>query len=173
MATMTPERWARIKQLFQEALAVEVERRVAFLNAACVDDIELRRQVELMLCADAETGHLIDQPLPAAAAELFIEENSELPNEGRLGHYRLTREIGRGGMGAVYAAIRDDDQYRQKVAIKLVKADLAGSGVGAESILQRFRRERQIGAAGTSEHRATARRWHDAGRLALFGDGIH
>jgi serine/threonine protein kinase len=100
-----------------------------------------------MLSADAETNDPIALPIHAAAAELFTNESPELPGElpcgGRLGNYRLTHEIGRGGMGAVYAAVRNDDQYRQKVAIKLVKADFA-RGAGAESVLQRFRSERQI-----------------------------
>lgn len=144
---MSPEDYRQLNQLFLAALELPPEQREAFLAQTCGHDTELRRGVEAMLAADADPWRLIDQPAHSAAAELFINDSSELPNEGRLGHYRLTHEIGRGGMGAVYAAVRDDDQYRQKVAIKLVKADLAdlaGRGAGAESALQRFRLERQI-----------------------------
>src|SRR4029079_19190416 len=48
------------------------------------------------------------------------------------------RELGRGGMGAVFLAERDDEEYRAKVAIKLVR-----SGMDTAFILARFRRERQ------------------------------
>jgi tetratricopeptide (TPR) repeat protein len=62
----------------------------------------------------------------------------EVSNQ-RMGAYRILRAIGRGGMGAVYLAIRDDDQYRQQVAIKIVKR-----GMDTADVLRRFRDERQI-----------------------------
>ena len=59
---------------------------------------------------------------------------------GRLvGPYRLVREIGRGGMGAVYLAERADGQYEQRVALKVIKR-----GMDTEQVLARFRAERQI-----------------------------
>lgn len=60
----------------------------------------------------------------------------------RVGVYELRREIGRGGMGAVYLAERVDGEFRQTVAIKLIKR-----GMDTDLILKRFRRERQIIAA--------------------------
>ena len=53
--------------------------------------------------------------------------------------YKILREIGRGGMGAVYLAERDDEHYRQQVAIKLIKP-----GLGGDLIRRRFRNEMQI-----------------------------
>ena len=69
-----------------------------------------------------------------------IEINSMLGK--RVGVYELKREIGRGGMGAVYQAERVDGEFRQTVAIKLIKR-----GMDTDLILKRFRRERQIIAA--------------------------
>jgi serine/threonine protein kinase/Tfp pilus assembly protein PilF len=60
----------------------------------------------------------------------------------RIGVYELKKEIGRGGMGAVYLATRADGEFHQTVAIKLVKR-----GMDTDSVLKRFRRERQILAA--------------------------
>lgn len=60
----------------------------------------------------------------------------------RIGVYELTREIGRGGMGAVYLAVRADGEFDHSVAIKLIKR-----GMDSDLILKRFRRERQILAA--------------------------
>ena len=68
------------------------------------------------------------------------EENSMIGK--RVGVYELKREIGRGGMGAVYLAERVDGEFRQTVAIKLIKR-----GMDTDLILKRFRRERQIIAA--------------------------
>ena len=57
----------------------------------------------------------------------------------RVGPYRIVRPLGRGGMGAVYLAVRDDDQFHKEVAIKTLKFELEGS-----SAVSRFRHERQI-----------------------------
>ncbi|MFN2513613.1 MAG: hypothetical protein ABR568_19610, partial [Pyrinomonadaceae bacterium] len=57
----------------------------------------------------------------------------------RLGSYRIEREIGRGGMGSVYLAVRADDEYKKRVAIKLIKR-----GMDTDFIVRRFRNERQI-----------------------------
>ncbi|MDQ2889837.1 MAG: serine/threonine protein kinase, partial [Gemmatimonadota bacterium] len=67
-----------------------------------------------------------------------------------VGRYRLVRLLGRGGMGAVYEAVRADDEYDQRVAVKLVAPQF-----GAPSMASRFRRERQILAS--LEHRNIAR----------------
>jgi serine/threonine protein kinase/tetratricopeptide (TPR) repeat protein len=60
----------------------------------------------------------------------------------RIGVYRLEEEVGRGGMGVVYRAVRVDGEFDQTVAIKLIKR-----GMDTDLILKRFRRERQITAA--------------------------
>ncbi len=56
-----------------------------------------------------------------------------------IGPYRVLSEIGHGGMGAVYRAVRDDDQYPKQVAIKLLR-----EGTGSELVIERFKAERQI-----------------------------
>jgi serine/threonine protein kinase/tetratricopeptide (TPR) repeat protein len=66
----------------------------------------------------------------------------DLDPDSRLGPYRLIREIGRGGMGAVYLAVRDDDAFQKRVAIKVLKR-----GMDTEAIVRRFQHERQILAA--------------------------
>jgi eukaryotic-like serine/threonine-protein kinase len=71
------------------------------------------------------------------------KDNSENSMAGkRVGVYELKREIGRGGMGAVYLAERADGEFRQTVAVKLIKR-----GMDTDAVLKRFRRERQITAA--------------------------
>ena len=57
----------------------------------------------------------------------------------RVGPYRLVRELGRGGMGTVYLAVRSDDQFQKRVAIKILRR-----GMDTDSIVSRFRHERQI-----------------------------
>jgi non-specific serine/threonine protein kinase/serine/threonine-protein kinase len=68
-----------------------------------------------------------------------IKSPQELIGDVRVGPYRLIRELGRGGMGAVYLGVRDDDVFQKRVAVKVLKR-----GMDTESIVRRFRRERQI-----------------------------
>jgi eukaryotic-like serine/threonine-protein kinase len=84
------------------------------------------------------------------AAEVWASQQPELAIGSRVGAYKLTALIGQGGMGAVYRATREDDEFQKQVAIKLVKY-----GMGTEAILNRFRNERQILA--TLEHPGIAR----------------
>jgi non-specific serine/threonine protein kinase/serine/threonine-protein kinase len=63
----------------------------------------------------------------------------DVGEDGRLGPYRLIREIGHGGMGTVYLGVRSDDAFQKRVAIKVLKR-----GMDTDSIVRRFRHERQI-----------------------------
>ena len=85
-----------------------------------------------------------------------------------IGAYRLVREIGRGGMGTVYLAVRADDEYRKQVAIKVIRR-----GMDTRDIVERFRRERQT-LAGLV-HPNIARLLDggdDAGRSAVLRHGL-
>src|ERR1044071_9134110 len=128
------------------------ERRESYLEEACGGDAELRREVEKLLRSHEEAGSFIEEPAVAGVidGEKF-EEEEEAPFIGRrVGSYRLVREIGRGGMGAVYLAVRADDEFQKRVAVKLVKR-----GMDTDFILRRFRQERQILAS--LEHQNIAR----------------
>jgi eukaryotic-like serine/threonine-protein kinase len=142
---MQAERWARIRQLFEASAELADTERDAYLQAQCADDSELRSEVEALLRADAR-AQAERTELSAASPELLRALNQDtMQRESdalvglRLGAWRLQRQIGRGGMGAVYLAERDDGEYVQQAAIKLVRP---GWDVG--ELLQRFRAERQI-----------------------------
>ncbi len=136
---MTPERWQQVKGIFQQALEQETGRCAEFLDEACGDDAELRREVESLLREDQGATNPLDKPLSQVAATLISADHDSPMLGRRIGVYRVTGLIGLGGMGAVYRAARDDQQYQKEVAIKLVKG-----GLGPDFALQRFRRERQI-----------------------------
>jgi serine/threonine protein kinase/tetratricopeptide (TPR) repeat protein len=144
---VTPARWEQVKALFQAATEREPHERASFLAAACAGDDDLRAQVEALLAAHEQAGSFIEAPaLEAPAFESTVAftrppdtAQSESLIGRRIGPYKLLHEIGHGGMGAVYLAVRDDDQFRKRVAVKVVKR-----GMDTESILRRFRHERQI-----------------------------
>jgi serine/threonine-protein kinase len=140
---MEVERWRRIEDLLCAALERDGGARAAFLEQACAGDAELRREVESLLAHEAPSESFIEDSAFALAAEMLADAEGELEQERwegrRVGAYRIVREIGRGGMGAVFLAERESAEYRQQVALKVVRRSLADA-----ELVRRFRRERQI-----------------------------
>jgi len=138
----SPERWRRIDDLFSAALDLDPKERSAFLDEACAGDPDLRHEIDALLAQDEEAGDFIDTPaaarLTSLPATLPISAAGPSRTGQRLGQFVLEEEIGRGGMGNVYRAVRDDGAFSQEVAIKIMKW-----GVGTD-VVERFRRERQI-----------------------------
>jgi TolB-like protein/Tfp pilus assembly protein PilF/tRNA A-37 threonylcarbamoyl transferase component Bud32 len=139
---MTPERWQHIDEIFQTAIELAPEERVPYVTDACTGDAELQRQVETLLTHYEAVGDSEDGPINehrGTRALLSLENDADPMLGKRLGAYAIEREIGRGGMGAVYLASRADNVYQKQVAIKVVKR-----GMDTDLILRRFRHERQI-----------------------------
>lgn len=141
-APLSPHEWAALKAVFGEveALAGD-ERRECIARAGLTEAARLT--LESLLTVDETDEPQLDRaahellgfpPAPADRAPSLVGR--------RLGAYRVTRLVGRGGMGAVYEAERVDDAYRQRVAIKTI-----WRGADSDVLLQRFRSERQILAA--------------------------
>jgi TolB-like protein/tRNA A-37 threonylcarbamoyl transferase component Bud32 len=134
---VTPERWARAKSVLDGALGRPEAERGDFVAEACAGDPELQAEVASLLAASARAGRFMETA-DTLVSPVATPRREPVPGD-RLGAYRILREIGRGGMGAVYLAERADEEYRKKVAVKLVRSD-----VDAPSVADRFRRERQI-----------------------------
>lgn len=151
---MTPERWNQIEALLDEALDLDPAGWEAFLNEACVGDPELRREVVALLQAEAEAPDFLEADAAAFVAPLLPElprsRSIAVPGEigQHLGPYRLVREIGHGGMSVVYLGERDDGQFKQAVAVKLLR-HLGGD---REERIRRFKAERQILASLQHPH---------------------
>jgi serine/threonine-protein kinase len=133
---MEPERWRQVEEVFQAALECDPGQRSAFLDSACEGDTLLREEVESLLAS-----HHDHQFTEASAFEEGIQllERDQSLSGRRIGPYRVIREIGEGGMGAVYLAARADDVFEKQVAIKVIPR-----GLDTQSIIQHFHAERQI-----------------------------
>src|SRR5260370_38030094 len=104
--------WGKSENIFLTAADLPPEQQGAFLDEACGGDSELRREVQSLLESDRKSGEKITRAVEDEAQSLF----GLSPIVGsRLGSYRVVREIGRGGMGAVYLATRDDAQFQKNV----------------------------------------------------------
>src|SRR5262249_11988410 len=134
---MTPEAWKRIEDIVGDALERPAGERSLFVDQACNGDETLRLEVESLLAMDGEAGKVVENAVDGAAE--WFEDGMVLEEGEHIGIYRIVREIGRGGMGTVYLAERDDQQFHKQVAIKLVTR-----GMDTADLLNRFRYERQI-----------------------------
>ncbi len=139
--------WARIEPIVDEALELEGAERAAFLERACAGEAPLRAIVEALLAADADAEQFLERPLAEVAPSLLAPEpdaaGEAVADAGRrFGPWETLREVGRGGMGAVYEAVRSGSDFRQRAALKVIKR-----GLDTDEILERFRRERRILAA--------------------------
>jgi serine/threonine protein kinase len=135
---MTPERFARIDELFNATLDQPVGSRTAYLEKECGDDLELMAEVQAMLAVDGDEGQTIGKAM-MDGAEAWSLATEEQAIGQRLGHYKITGFLGRGGMGAVYRGVRDDAAFEKEVAIKLLRV-----GLDSRNVLRRFEQERQI-----------------------------
>ncbi|QOY85663.1 serine/threonine-protein kinase [Paludibaculum fermentans] len=132
---LTPEQWRQVAQLFEAAVEVEVEARGTFLDEACPPDAAIRAEVDRMLAADQSANTFLERdPLPEFSNVLFRPETGAV-----VGSYRLVRELGAGGMGAVWLAERADGAFAQQVAIKFSR-----TGLVTAAAEQRLRSERRI-----------------------------
>ena len=145
---MTPERWQRVKALFSATLEVAPQERPAFLALESQGDEALIDEVATLLASHDAPGEFLEAVPPNLRTQAFAAADSHVGE--RIGAYRIVGMLGTGGMGDVLRGVRDDDQYRAEVAIKLMRADLRDSF--AE---QRFKTERQILAR--LDHRNIAR----------------
>jgi serine/threonine protein kinase len=136
---MTP-RLETVEEIFHAALNCEPDQLNAFLDTRCTGDKTLRGKVQELLAAHQQAGSFIETPVADLARSSIADDHeSELLINQTIGHYKISKLIGAGGMGAVYLAERADQQYKKQVAIKVIKR-----GMDTDSVLRHFRNERQI-----------------------------
>jgi serine/threonine-protein kinase len=154
------DRWQRVKQLFGDALELPPSERAAWLDAAggaADGDPGLLAEVARLLAAHEAADARLDQGAAAMAPGAWEELQTAVAGR-RIGPYRILSELGRGGMGAVYLAVRDEAGFEQRVAVKLIKR-----GMDTDGIVRRFLRERRILAGLVHPHIA---RLYDGGSTA-------
>ena len=120
--------WQRLKEIFLAALELPATERPLFVRERCGADADLASRILALLAEDQEGSSPLDRPLAQRLATLLPPElpglatpAERLPDPPRrLGPYRLLQRVGRGGQSTVYLGERDDGQYQQRVAIKVL-----------------------------------------------------
>jgi len=125
--------WNRAKVLFDAALALPDRDRAGFLEAECGSDLAIREEVESLLRYDSAAQNFLTVDVDARSAPRQPACNEIV------GPWRLVREIGAGGMGAVWLARRSDDEFDRDVAIKFIRPDAS-----RDLVLRRFAREKKL-----------------------------
>ena len=159
---VNPDRWERIRQLFEEALGRPRDERTAFLLAVCGSDHDLRAHVTQMLGHYESPGDFLETPAAPVQGAAFGSDSrlqSTIGPGTRVGPYEVAALIGAGGMGEVYRA--RDTRLGREVAIKVLAPHIAGDGQSRA----RFEREARAVAALNHPHICTL---HDVGHQ----DGI-
>jgi tetratricopeptide (TPR) repeat protein len=154
---MTPDRWARAKQLFAEAAPLSLERRAEWLARECADDPELLAEVRALVDAiPPEMAQAVEdltetippdsigaigsgaaRVAPADAISTGTDDSPPLVAGTRVADFTIISLISEGGMGAVYRA--EQDRPRRTVALKLIRP-----GMISRSLLRRFEFEADV-----------------------------
>src|SRR5215510_4452711 len=164
---MNPDRWRQIGQLYHSALEMELEERAAFLEGACGDDAELRREVESLLQARRHADGFIDDKVAGVAdviTEMAAKQRTTSLVGCSLGHYQALSLIGAGGMGEVYLA--EDTRLGRKVALKLLPAAFTQDQ-------ERVRRFKQEARAASSLNHPNILTIHEIGEASPAEGGAH
>jgi serine/threonine protein kinase len=134
----------RARKLFEAAVAEQGTAREAVLACTSTDDAELRALVQSMILADGEPHAILDAPLRMAISGIAADASGVLSPGAQIGAYRIVKEIGCGGMGAVYLAELAGERY----AIKVMRWS-------SPKLLRRFEQEQAI--LRSLQHRNIAR----------------
>jgi serine/threonine-protein kinase len=137
---MRNEEWKQVEELLDAALELAPHERRRFLEKVGAGAPELCVEVESLLACEESVEGFLTAPALALSSDFFEDGDSAEERAGQtVGRYRIIREIGRGGMGAVFLAERSDGEFQQRLALKIVRRSFADS-----DLARRFRQERQI-----------------------------
>ncbi len=138
---MNPDRYQQVSQLYHAALELDSGKRIAFLDAACGDDEELRHEVESLLTAHQRVGNYFAKPALKVAADLLADQQVPSLTGRSISHYQVISQLGAGGMGEVYLAL--DTRLGRKVALKLLPKEFTQD----EERVKRFEQEARAASA--------------------------
>lgn len=135
---MSPENWEQVKTILAATLAEPLANRNAYLNEACGADYELLGEVKSLLSFEIAEEDVFENERIISAANLQTDDSANCFIGKQIGKYKIVSELGAGGMGVVFLAMRADGEFEQTVAVKFLRH------FSSASSKQLFSRERRI-----------------------------
>ncbi len=129
--------WLRVRELFAQSLEQTDEAREMWLRNECGANSELLAEISRLLAQRNAPASIFREDAQALLARIAVEPAADALIDTDIGPYRLRRLLGVGGMGQVYLAERTTGEFRQEVALKLIRNEFA-----TNELRQRFLRER-------------------------------
>ena len=133
---MDKENFLKTKELFGKALEVDASMRKKFLEDNCKENEELKNEVLSLFEFLENEDDFLEKPFEIPAESSEFETDPFIGKQ--IGKYIIESEAGIGGMGVVYVGLRNDQEFEQKVAVKILK-----HGITSDYLLKRFQIERQ------------------------------
>ena len=144
---MSSNRFKKIEEVYHAALEVSSERRASFLAKECCDDLEMIKEIEVLISFENNSHSFIDSTPEDFAAEMLANEENSINLVGKnIGRYKIHKVLGKGGMGTVYLA--QDTRLARSVALKVLPAEM----VKNEDRVQRFMHEARSASALNHPH---------------------
>jgi len=137
---MHKKRWLQIDEICLNAISLEAEERLAYINQACSGDAELRQEVEVLLDEIDRDDDSLRDPIFSLGLALINNKKKLLSTGEDIGAYKVIKQIGCGGMGEVYLA--QDQRLARVVALKVLPTDIAN-----KSLVNRFKNEARAASA--------------------------
>jgi serine/threonine-protein kinase len=128
--------WDRVKEIFNNAISLDENKREDYINVACGENEKLKLEVKSLINSYGVSGEFLDNP--EKDLNFSTQSEKDLYINKIIGAYKISSLIAEGGMGRVYLGIRSDNEFSQKAAIKLIKHESQSN-----YLLQRFQNERQ------------------------------
>jgi serine/threonine protein kinase len=135
---MAYENWQQVKEIFADALRQPPEMRPEFLDSACSDDNQLRREVESLLASFDSAESFMESPAVGDYANNKVFTETRKFSKGEtLGHYEIIALLGKGGMGDVYLA--QDSKLDRPVALKILRENISPENQAKQRLLREAR----------------------------------
>ena len=135
---MSPEEFARVRALFDQAMELAPGERRAFVDTHAPAGDPVRTQLLAMVEVGDDSAFLVNA-FAAGLLDMMAPADPDQPSQ--IGAYKILRVLGRGGMGVVYLALRNDDVFHKVVALKVIGGPTQSPD---PALVERFRQERQI-----------------------------